>query len=282
MRVEVSDTHVICHTAILAEHAGESTISAYPTVFQGFPVTSNYSISGMHCQSCESKVRDAIRSVEDVTSAQVSLATGTASVESKVALALETLQAAVAMAGDYQIAPVESAQSGEACDIQSAQKSWLQIYNPLLTIAAFIVGGTLLIAVSTQNWQAMPLMNSFMGLFFVVFAFFKILDIPGFARAYQSYDVIAARWPTYGYIYPWIELGLGIAYLLHVWPMATNFITLIIMTIGSIGVLNAVLRKQQIQCGCLGTVFQLPMSTVTIVEDLLMVAMAATTLVILT
>ena len=244
-------------------------------------MTSNYSISGMHCQSCESKVRDAIRSVEGVTSTQVSLASGTAIVESKVALALETLQTAIAKAGDYGIAPVESAQSGEACELRPAQKSWPQTYKPLLTIAAFIVGGTLLIAVSTQNWHAMPLMNSFMGLFFVVFAFFKILDIPGFARAYQSYDVIAARWPTYSYVYPWIELGLGIAYLLHVWPIATNFITLIIMAIGTIGVVNAVLRKQQIQCGCLGTVFELPMSTVTIVEDVLMLVMAATSLIML-
>jgi copper chaperone CopZ len=279
VRVEVSDTHVICHTAILAEPAGESTISANPAIFYGFPVISNYSISGMHCQSCEGKVREAIRSVDGVTSAQVSLDTGNAIVESKVALTLETLHAAIAQVGDYQIVPVESAHSGEACELRPAQKSWLQTYKPLLTIAAFIVGGTLLIAVSTQNWHAMPLMNSFMGLFFVVFAFFKILDIPGFARAYQSYDVIAARWPTYGYIYPWIELGLGIAYLLQVWPMATNLITLFIMAIGTIGVVNAVLRKQQIQCGCLGTVFQLPMSTVTIVEDVLMVAMAAASLV---
>jgi len=235
----------------------------------------------MHCQSCESKVRDAIRSVEGVTSTQVSLASGTAIVESNVALALETLQTVIAKAGDYGITPIESAQSGEACELRPAQKSWPQTYKPLLTIAAFIVGGALLIAVSTQNWHAMPLMNSFMGLFFVVFAFFKILDIPGFARAYQSYDVIAARWPTYGYVYPWIELGLGIAYLLHVWPIATNFITLIIMAIGTIGVVNAVLRKQQIQCGCLGTVFELPMSTVTIVEDVFMLVMATTSLIML-
>lgn len=106
-----------------------------------------------------------------------------------------------------------------------------------------------------------------MGLFFVVFAFFKILDVPGFARASVSYDILAKRWPTYGYLYPWVELALGISYLLHFWPLATNLITLVVMSVGTVGVVNAVMKKQQIQCGCLGTVFQLPMSTVTIVED---------------
>jgi hypothetical protein len=36
-----------------------------------------------------------------------------------------------------------------------------------------------------------------------------------------------------------------------------------------------VASKTKIQCACLGTVFQLPMSTVTIVEDVGMVLMAA-------
>jgi hypothetical protein len=51
------------------------------------------------------------------------------------------------------------------------------------------------------------------------------------------------------------------------------------MGISSIGVIKSVLNKRKIQCACLGAVFNLPMSTVTIIEDLLMVAMAATTLI---
>ncbi|MDZ4659461.1 MAG: cation transporter [Bythopirellula sp.] len=243
-----------------------------------------YSISGMHCQACERKVQEALGAIHGVASAQVSLSTATATLDSAAHLPLAELQAAVSRVGDYRLTPTTTVKSGEACEISAESplaKGWLQTYKPLLTIAAFIVGGTLLIAISTSNWQAMSLMNSFMGLFFVVFAFFKILDVPGFARAYRSYDVITKRWPAYGYLYPWIELTLGVSYLLGLWPLATNLVTLGIMSVSTVGVVNAVRKKQQIQCGCLGTVFELPMSTVTIVEDVLMAAMAASSLALL-
>jgi hypothetical protein len=64
------------------------------------------------------------------------------------------------------------------------------------------------------------------------------------------------------------------AYLANVAPVATSWITLLVMGFSAIGVVRAVLTKTKIQCACLGTVFQLPMSTVTIVEDVGMVAMA--------
>ena len=50
--------------------------------------------------------------------------------------------------------------------------------------------------------------------------------------------------------------------------------TAIIMAVSLAGVLLAVLSKSSIRCACLGTVFQLPMSTVSIIEDGLMLAMA--------
>jgi len=53
------------------------------------------------------------------------------------------------------------------------------------------------------------------------------------------------------------------------------------MTISIIGVLQSVLNKQKIQCACLGAVFNLPMSTVTIIEDGIMILMSAVMLVTL-
>lgn len=46
------------------------------------------------------------------------------------------------------------------------------------------------------------------------------------------------------------------------------------MTISIIGVLQSVLNKLKIQCVCLGAVFNLPTSTVTIIEDALMIMMS--------
>jgi hypothetical protein len=117
-------------------------------------------------------------------------------------------------------------------------------------------------------------MGNFMAGFFLVFSFFKILDIPAFAKAYQSYDIIASKINWYGYIYPFIEFSLGISYLFFYDSVLTNLITAIIMFVGLIGVYRSVIQKTKIQCACLGTVFNLPMSYVTIIEDGVMLIMA--------
>ena len=94
------------------------------------------------------------------------------------------------------------------------------------------------------------------------------------------YDVIAKRIPAWGYIYAFTELALGIAYLINFNPLVTNAVTFIVMSVSIIGVLQSVLNKKKIQCACLGAVFNLPMSTVTIIEDALMIVMSGLTFLI--
>jgi hypothetical protein len=117
-------------------------------------------------------------------------------------------------------------------------------------------------------------MNVFMSGFFLAFSFFKMLDLNGFADSYSTYDIIAKNFRGWGFIYAFIELGLGIAYAINFNPLITNSITFIVMTVSITGVLQSVLNKRKIQCACLGAVFNLPMSTVTIIEDALMIAMS--------
>ena len=118
-------------------------------------------------------------------------------------------------------------------------------------------------------------MSHFMAAFFLTFSFFKLLDVRGFAESYATYDIIAKRWTGWGFVYPFVELGLGLAYLLQFNPLVTNAITFLVMFVSIIGVLQTVLNKRKIRCACLGAVFNLPMSTVTIIEDALMIGMSA-------
>jgi hypothetical protein len=132
----------------------------------------------------------------------------------------------------------------------------------------------LLIQALNGSFDAMVWMRHFMAGFFLVFSFFKLLNLKGFADSYAMYDVIAKKIPAWGYAYAFIELGLGVSYLLNAFPFVTNIVTFVVMTISILGVLQTVLNKQKIQCACLGAVFNLPMSTVTIIEDGLMIAMS--------
>ncbi len=152
--------------------------------------------------------------------------------------------------------------------------SWFETYRPLLLIVAFIFGSSLLVQLPLKGISVNETMRYFMAGFFLVFSFFKLLDLSAFASAYANYDLIAKRWRGWGFVYPFAELTLGACYLSNIGGQILHMVTFFLMSFSAIGVIQSVLNKTKIRCACLGTVFQLPMSTITIVEDLGMALMA--------
>ena len=108
----------------------------------------------------------------------------------------------------------------------------------------------------------------------------KLFDVPGFADGFQKHDLIAKRFRPYALAYPFIELALGLAYQANLYPLITSTVLLVVMTLGAVGVLTALRKGLDVACACLGTVLKVPLSTVAVVEDLGMAAMAATMLAI--
>lgn len=234
-----------------------------------------YRVDGMTCSGCVTTVRKALASHPDVQDVAVTLAPPEAVVTSAAPITAGGLNAllrgthyAIAASAKHQTA----AQAPTSADPNA--KSWLATYFPLLLVLGFITGLALSTSFTGGSLDGTRFMAHFMAGFFLAFSFFKLLDLQGFANSYRGYDLLAMRIPAYGYVYPFIELALGIAYFMSFDPWITNLATVFVMGFSTVGVLRAVLNRQQIQCACLGTVFKLPMSTVTIVEDLLMVAMA--------
>lgn len=117
-------------------------------------------------------------------------------------------------------------------------------------------------------------MRLFMGLTLMTFGYFKLLDWSAFADAYAGYDILAKHSRAYAYLYPLIELGLGMMYLINQYPSIINTITIIVMSVSAVGVIQALRRDSHFQCACLGTVIKLPMSTITAIEDIGMGLMA--------
>jgi copper chaperone CopZ len=274
--------------------------------------TNTYHLTGLHCGSCVRKVTEALqpfaRDVKVTLDPMQAVLSGE-NVSANSAAHLATLQQAVSTAGKYIIepkVPVVQVFTAQAAMNNIAKStvpdlpatSWLSTYYPLLLILTFILGASVLIQIGLHagamsepmglfmhfgmgmmTLAAGETMRYFMAGFFLVFAFFKLLDIRAFANAYAGYDLLAARWHGWGMVYPFVELALGIAYLANYNAFVTNWAAVIIMGFSTIGVIRAVISKTQIQCACLGTVFKLPMSTVTIVEDVGMVLMAAAMLI---
>ncbi|WP_343634184.1 MauE/DoxX family redox-associated membrane protein [Fluviicola sp.] len=232
-------------------------------------MTHTYHITGITCSGCVAKVQSALEKVPEITNVEVSKEAGSARITMNKHVSTADLQAALDPRYSISMAPVTDVQEAEET------RSWLETYKPILLIFAFIGCVTVLIQFQNDRFNPMEWMRHFMAGFFLVFSFFKLLNLKGFSESYAMYDVIAKRIPFWGVVYAFIELGLGISYLVNWNPQLTNWITLIVMSISIIGVLKTVLNKKKIRCACLGTVFNLPMSTVTIIEDALMIAMSA-------
>lgn len=151
-------------------------------------------------------------------------------------------------------------------------------YLPLLVIIAL----TILAAGAKQYayfggtaWDWIRWMHDFMGSFLVVFSMFKFFNLEGFVDGFQMYDLLAKPLRPYAYVYPFIEAVLGLAYLAHWQPGVTYTATIVVMVFGSLGVLNALRKGLDLECACMGTVLKVPLSTVALLEDLGMAAMAA-------
>jgi copper chaperone CopZ len=223
-----------------------------------------YQIEGMHCQSCIQKITDALQGFAE--SVQVTLNPPRAVLKNPNTESLDELNQAVAKVGSYRLTPqaeIISANSDEE------KKSWLATYYPLFLIVGLISVVSLKGAGNAHEW-----MLHFMAGFFIVFSFFKLLDMRGFADAYSTYDLLAKRWHGYGFIYPFLELGLGLAFLFGSYLTQALWFSIVLMGFSSLGVIQALTEKRKIRCACLGTVLNLPMSTITLVEDLGMVAMS--------
>lgn len=115
----------------------------------------------------------------------------------------------------------------------------------------------------------------YMGIFFIVFSLMKMLDWKGFVNAFSMYDLIAKRVRFYGWIYPGIEFALGIMFLFNLYINVAAWVTIFALGIGAIGVGKNMLSKNKVQCACLGTKINVPLTKVTLLEDILMVVMAS-------
>lgn len=229
-------------------------------------MTHTYKLTGMTCASCEGKVKSSLLMLPNVSEVEVSKEKQTATITMDKHIPLSTLQNA--LDPKYSITAIEHNEVAEKA------KSWLDTYKPILLIFGYITVIALIAASAKGIFNWMQFMNIFMAGFFLTFSFFKMLDLQGFAESYSMYDIVAKRIKAWGFIYPFIELALGIAYAIGFQPLFTNIVTLVVMTVSIIGVLQSVLNKRKIQCACLGAVFNLPMSTVTIIEDALMIGMS--------
>jgi cation transport ATPase len=236
---------------------------------------STFQLTGMTCSNCEQKIETLLSQIPEVVAVKADYLENQVVIETENPVPLTVFEQVLTKYPKYQISKKQAEMPvNENLNFETKTGFW-QTYKPLLLIFAFITGVSAITSYHENSFHLMTFMRAFMAGFFLVFSFFKLLNIKDFASSYAMYDWLAMKVPAYGKLYPFIELALGIAFLTAFNPLFTNVATIIVMGFSSLGVVQSLLDKKQIRCACLGAVFNLPMSTVTLTEDLLMVAMAA-------
>ena len=200
-------------------------------------------ISGMTCEGCKSSVENKLSSLDGVDNVKVDLARGQAVIYSKnpVSLSLikETLPPKYSLINE---ADINLATHGDDVTIKASKIKQLK---PLFIILGYIFIASILL--NYKNWNLTNAMLDFMGLFYIVFSFFKILDIKGFSMSFKMYDPFAKKAPIYASIYPFIEVLLGVMFLTRYEVNIALVITVIVLGVTTIGVTQTLLNKRAIK-----------------------------------
>ncbi|WP_191858048.1 heavy-metal-associated domain-containing protein [Hanstruepera ponticola] len=233
-------------------------------------MTHTYTVTGMTCNSCKAKVESALQNLDYVDDVQVNLDAQEARITMSQHIATKTLQDA--LPEKYQISQKKEQNVFASTSKQVEEKSDLKQLFPLFLIFGYIITTAFLLNNSPMDWSSFML--DFMGLFYIVFSFFKLLDLKGFPESFKMYDPLAKVVPAYGWIYPFIEVVLGLMFLMRFQIPLALVITLIVLGITTVGVTKTLLDKKSIQCACLGTALKLPMTKATFIENSIMIVMA--------
>ena len=142
----------------------------------------------------------------------------------------------------------------------------------ILTLSVVIVFGIVLSFVTGFSW--LTLMDYWMGGYFLAFGIMQVLSLKKSAAMLRGYDPLAKIFTPYSFAYPLIQIGLGIGYFFMVWPIAISGIASVILLINTIGVDSVIRKKEVVRCGCLGEAMNVPVSRITLTENLVMLGMA--------
>ena len=213
----------------------------------------------MHCKACVSKIEEAFYNIKGIEKVAVDLNNEMATIQGdakidKIINIIDDLGYTATLNNNSEI----------------KESTVIKLF-PLYLSFLYITAGSLII--NRSEFILENFMYDFMGLFFIVFSFFKFLDYKNFPGTFKMYDPIAKVIPLYGWIYPFIESTLGLAFLIREQLYIALIISLIILVITTVGVVKTLMRKESIQCACLGTALKLPMTTATIIENSIMLFM---------
>ncbi len=232
-----------------------------PLLHKSMTITrKTFHVTGMHCDACVQRIQPLLMPLDPLAKVYLQ----PPSIEINSTISLEQIRQVLIDLRSYHI------HEEPASTVDHSLKTFLPLILIFLGLLILCAWGQ----VSHGFWDTGLAMRQFMAGFFIIFSLFKLINLRGFVDSYRSYDFLAQRWTFYAWAYPFIELGLGIAYALGSQSLWLNIFTFFLMLFSALSVYQTLKSNRKIPCACLGTVIKLPMTWITLGEDLLMAVMA--------
>jgi hypothetical protein len=149
-------------------------------------------------------------------------------------------------------------------------------YRPVIAVFAIAAALAVSLSLALLGGLTFRTVELFIAVSMALLAMLKLQDVEKFATMFLNYDLLAQRWLPYAYVYPFAEALAGVLMAGRLLPWLSIPLAAFIGTVGAISVFRAVyIQKRELQCACVGGSGKVPLGPVSLLENVLMVAMAA-------
>ena len=225
-----------------------------------------YKVSGMTCDGCANSIKETLELNNLISSVNISLENENINISSDKSFTVNELNSLIENLGNYKI--YEENIFSKIIEYFSSKKT-------LLLALSLVLISSLSLHIGEDNFELNEWMVSYMGIFFLLFSFLKLIDVKGFSGSFKKYDLISKIIPSFAITYPFIELFLALTFLSGYFLITSYIMTLLFMTSQFFGVFISLQKKEVIKCACMGSSINIDISTLTLFENLVMILMSS-------
>ena len=220
----------------------------------------------MTCDGCANSIKEALELNNLISSVNISLENENINISSDKSFTVNELNFLIENLGNYKI--YEENIFSKIIEYFSSKKT-------LLLALSLVLISSLSLHIGEDNFELNEWMVSYMGIFFLLFSFLKLIDVKGFSGSFKKYDLISKIIPSFAITYPFIELFLALTFLSGYFLITSYIMTILFMTSQFFGVFISLQKKEVIKCACMGSSINIDISTLTLIENLVMILMSS-------